>query len=883
MLRAAVIWSVLLGGMLLVWSGMAPEVHAQRIVVSTEAEPLDVGLRRFRAETGVDLVFAQRLVRGKRSSCRYEGTSFEEALACLLRGTGLKAEAVRRGQYVIVTDTVAEPVLPSQRRGILTGFVTDAETGEALPSAHVALPAWQIGTITNEAGYFALPSMPEGLHYVRFSYLGYEVQDTLLAINQRARIALQPKAFVAGDVTIEDERRNRASLQVVPGLLNMPVQQVEALPSFGGEADLFHTLEWMPGINKLGSVNGGMVIRGGTPDQNLYLIDGAPVYHPWHAFSLISTFQTETFQEVKLWRGAFPAEHGGRLSSVMEAQLRDGNRDAPQAQAALSLLSARFVIESPITPNASFMLSGRRSYLDKLIGQQHPVANAAGQRDTLRTGYYFYDWNAKLSLDVTPRSKLSFSFYRGRDVLDLRLPFDLSLDFSSWLRPADLFFEVDQDWGNRLYAMRYQYLFSSRFFVSVNVYNSAYDATEGSVIRPTSSALLASQYRVRLRDIGVRIAADYVHSQQHQLHFGIQAVQHRFRSSLDGRIQRSATAQDTLTNTNRVEAMDFAAYVEDTWRPTARLRIQPGLRVSSFSEGQYFYVTPRLFAQYTFDPVYFILRGGFSRQVQYLQHLRDRYSFAYDLVSIRWIPASDEVRPGRSRQASIGAESRPLPNLTVTADAYWRDLRDILLPEDPFRVKDGLIGPGIDVGTLLGQYTPGVGRSYGIEFSARYARGPWQLWASYAGGRTLDRAPELGDDALRPARFDVPREVRTVLARVGRRWDISLAGTVRSGYPHTVPEARYAVQGPFDAEPVRYLHRPDINNGRLPAYMRFDVSVGYRFGWGGVAWEAELQLYNLLNRRNVFDRFYDPDQATLQGEDRLGLPFLPLLELQASI
>lgn len=860
--------------------------RAQRIHVDVEAGPLEEALAQLRAQTSVDIVFAQRLVAGRTTSCRYDGPEVGEALNCLLKASGLQAERVRRRQYVIVAappEAVTAPAPPP--RGQVGGFVVDAVTGEALPGAHVYLPELRAGTVTNDAGYFVLAGLPQRRYALRVSYLGYQPLFTALRTDTlAATLRLHPTLLESQDIVVEDARDNPLDLALIPGVLSVPVDVLGKLPSFPGEQDLFQALQWFPGVQKVGEINGSLIVRGGEPDQNLYLLDGAPVYHPWHAFSLISTFQTETLRDIKLYRGAFPAEHGGRLSAVLDAQMRDGARASPRAVAALSMVSARFLIETPVTRNSSFMVSGRRSYLDKLIGREHPVEGPDGTQDTLRTGYYFYDISAKYVLRNGNRHRFSASFYDGGDDLDLRLPFDLSLDFSSWLRPADLFFEVEQDWRNRLLSLRYQYLPTQRVFLTATAYWSRYAADEGAFLHPTSSALLASDYRVRLHEAGMRFDLDYYHSLAHQLQFGVQMADRRFRGTLDAMLQWSPGTIDSLRQRSRTRAAEVVLYAQDTWQPGPRWKVQPGLRLSYFGDGRYTRLQPGLNVQYTLRPDQALLRASIGRQVQYLHRLRDRHAFLYDLVSSRWVPADEDVRPSTSLQATAGIEGRPAPWLTLAADVYARSSRNILLPEDEYRTKDGLIGPGIEVGTLLGQYTPGRGRAYGLELSAHAERGRWQLLASYAGGRSLNRAPALGETTYRPARFDVPRALRGVLQRDGRRWDFTLAAELRSGYPHSVPVARYALGGPLDDElPTYYLHRPQVNNGRLPPYFRLDVGVGHRFEWIGAHWQVQAHLYNVTNRRNVIGRRYDPAGERVMAVDSRGLPILPLFEIEMEL
>ena len=513
---------------------------------------------------------------------------------------------------------------------------------------------------------------------------------------------------------------------------------------------MFQALQWLPGIRRSSEVDGGLVVRGGEPDQNLFLLDGAPVYYPWHAFSLLSTFQTETFKDIKLFRGAFPAEHGGRLTGVLDAEMKDGRRPDPKAVAALGVLSGRFLVESPITKTSSFMVSARRSYIDKLVGREHPVEDDEGRQDTLRTGYYFYDVSAKMTYRPSLRHGLSFSYYRGRDDLDLRLPFDVSLDLSSWLRPTDLFFEIGHNWGNRLYSARYQFLPSPRFFLTATAYHSAYGAREQTYIQPSGTSSVSSQYEVRLRDAGVKVDVDYYHSPAHRLRIGFQLAGHRFRSELDAEIERSADAVDTEAQRNRITALEGVVYVQDTWQPAPQWEVMPGLRASYFNG--YVHLNPRLSAQYTVQPRQLFVRAGIGTQVQYLHRLRDRYSFIYDLVSSRWIPSSPAVKPSQSLQGDLGVESVPLPWLTLTADVYARGARNVLVPEDIYRTKDGLEGPGIETGRALGPVRAGFGLGVRTGACGAGRAGPLVGVAQLRGGALAYPGVGPGRRAL-PARL----------------------------------------------------------------------------------------------------------------------------------
>jgi hypothetical protein len=862
----------------------ATTAQAQRIRLDVRSQPLPEALSTLRTQMSVDVVYAQRLVEGTAVSCQYTGNRAEEALACLLRDTNLRAQQVRRRQYVLVDHPApASAATHAIEREQLAGFVIDAELQGALPGAHIYLTGLQVGTTTNRAGYFVFPSLPPGRYAARVSFLGYEARDTTLATGPLAtHIRLESRTLESDGVLIEGVR-DEGSRKRMPGMLSVELDQLNQMPALG-EQDLFQALRWSPGIRKSGVINGGLSVRGGQPDQNLYLLDGAPIYHPWHAFSLVSTFQTGTLKSSNLYRSAFPAEHGGRLSAVLDAQMKDGDRSEPHVEAALSVLSGRFRVESPVTESVSLMLSARRSYVDMLIGRTHPVQDATtGRRDTLRTGYYFYDMSGKLTARPSDRHRLSLSYYRGRDDLDLRLPFDLSLDFSSWLRPADLFFEVKQSWENQMLSAQHQYMASDRLFVTTTAYHSGYRANEGSFVQPTTTASLTSDYHVDLRDRGVKVTADYYHSVAHEVKVGFQVAHQRFGSTLYSDLQRSSDAVDTLSQQSDLRAAKLIAHAQDTWKPAPRWKVQPGVRMSYFSSGKHLHVRPRLNARYTVHPDHLVVRAAGGAHVQYLHRLRDRYSLAYDLVSSRWIPSNARVRPATSWQVSLGMQSNPWSDLTLELTTYGRRAEHVLIPRDVYRTKDGLEGPGIEVGALRGQYVPTGERAWGGELNALYEHGPWRVQLGLARARSWIEAPPLEGGGYRPADLDMPYSLRTAVSRSTGRWEAVLAGEVRSGYPHAEPTARYELGDLIGDDPVTYLYRPRVNNGRLPQYARIDAALGYHFQWLAARWKAKVSVYNLTNRRNTVSRQYVPAEGEMRVNDRRGLPLLPLIELEMNL
>lgn len=886
-------------------SSAVQPAHAQgaepRIRLEADETPLAEVLRQLAAQAGIDVVFAERTVAEKAVSGRYVGDDPEGALRTVLRDSGLRAERVRPRQYVVVPELLAPvngpaPVL----RGTLSGTVVDDETGEVLPSAHVFLAGLDLGTVTNAAGYFALPGLPYGSYRVRVSFVGYRPTEIELPVYptdklQQPVIRLVPQAVASGGVVVEGTEGDRADLETVPGTAVVGVRTAAAMPNLLGEGDVLGALEWLPGVVRGGEAGGELIVRGAEAQYNRYLLDGAPVIHPWHAFGMFSVFQPDALKSVRLHRGSLPAEYGGGLSAVLDLEMRDGERQEASGVVAISPIAVRAVAEAPLGRHVSMMLTARRTWLDLLVEPRlrfgvpgglpafafDAPRGLADQEDEQDVGYHFYDLGAKLTWRIAEGQRLSLSVYDGGDRLSATAPLTTLMGEASFRQAAvedPLRLDLGYGWGNRVVSARYRGLVGREFFVTATGYHSGYRAHERAFAQATASASVDSDYRVRFAETGLRVDVDHYASLEHQLRAGIRLVGRDFESTLHEERRRSERFVERRDQFDRVRALEGVAYVQDTWQPSAEWQLQPGLRVEFFGLGSYLSVNPRFHLRHTLARDRLFMRAGVSRQTQPLHRLRDRYTFTYDLASDRWVPASDRVRPASAWQAAVGLEWIARPWLSLGVETFARRLDHVLLPADPFQQKNGIEGPGIDPEALLDQYVPGSGRAFGVEWAAEAELGRWRTGLAYSLSLTQERVPGA---PYRPARYDAPHQADAFLIGGGGPWTLALGTTVRSGYPLTVPVARYALSDPLDGAETVYLYRPALNNGRLPLYARFDVSVGYSFRFMGLDWDAQAQAYNLFNRRNTVGMQFPTEAPAFGGTDVPGLPMLPMLSLKA--
>jgi len=860
-------------------------VKAQDISIDAVNAPLAEILTSFVSNHRIDLVYSQRQVVDRYSTCKYIGNNVGAALACILAQQDLQAVQLRRRQFVLV-DIVERRSSTEPESGSIHGFISDGMSQEVLPGAHIFLTQLSIGATSNEAGYFAIPSMPKGKYQARITFIGYAALDTLLEINtDPSSILLRRHPIEFQPAIITTDRRSPVSVE--PGVQQIPVERMSQLPGFPGESDLLQSLSWFPSIQKINTNQGGLVIRGGEPDQIQYLIDGAPVYHMWHVGGMLSVYQSEAFKDVRLYRGSFPAEHGGRLSGVLDAELKDGSLNQITGMAGIGLLSARLFLEGPISNKISFMASGRRSYIDWIIGRRHPVDNGIMQ-DTMRTGVSLYDVSTKLTWRLSNHQRLSLGVYGSSDILDLRLPADLSLiritssflPLSNWLTPSELVFEFDTRWSNRLLSLRYQNLLSKQVFLTVTGYGTSYRANERIFLRPTTTSSVNSTYKLDILDVGLKIDIDYYLSLTHHIRAGVSVLQRRFFSQLDALVLRTQTISEDSEGQSEIDNTEIVIYVQDTWKPLKKLQIQPGIRVSELRGSTGVRVSPRIGILYDLEPVTLRMAAGVN--VQYLHQVRDRYSVLYDLISYRWVPASRSVDPSASYHASVGGSILLGNYLNVALDLYIHSIYGFLLPRNEEQTKDGLLGPGIGLAAILGQYTRGRAIGYGSELNLQYNRGVSKAWISYSAGRSHNRAPELGEDDFRPGRFDIPHRLQVSYQRTLNHWVFGVSGQWRNGYPITVPEARYSLQDPLSNEPEGFFYYPKINNGRLPPYINFGLQCGYKFRLEDVNFQVHLEVNNIHFRRNLIGREFDPTIPQRTSSTSIyGLPPYPLLEITA--
>ncbi|CAH0999489.1 hypothetical protein LEM8419_00789 [Neolewinella maritima] len=719
-------------------------------------------------------------------------------------------------------------MLLSQRT--LSGTVTEAGSGEPLMGVNVYVPATGTGVQTNAYGFYSLP-LADTTVPVIYSYLGYASDTVRQGRGSVVDVALRPSQSVLTTVEVRVGSRVRGT-----EVSQLSLQTVNELPVLFGEKDIMKGLQLLPGVSNPREGFGGLYVRGGSPDQNLILLDGAPVYNAYHLFGFLSVFNADALQRVTLYKGNFPARYGGRTAAVVDVRMKEGNRSERHGSGGIGLLTSRLTLEGPLGKGkrASFLVSGRRTYADLLLGLVTPK----GEKRTL----HFYDGSFKLNYALPRGDRFYLSGYTGRDAFG-----------SAYTRPGGT--ERDGfDWGNRTLTARYNRVVGERAFLNITALYTKFDftVTNEQIVRDT---LYGLEYFSGIQDAGITLDLDLYLGAGHTLRFGAVAVRHDFTLAA---LSRRELGADESVATQRVRAPEYALYAEDEWQLSDRVEINYGLRLSLFAPVSgpiYAGVGPRLSFRYRYSPALH-LTLGYARTTQYLHLLSNS---GPGLPTSLWVPASNRMPPQRGQQWSAGTiYQRPASPWTFAAGLYYRRMRDLLGYRNgaTFLLLDVFDQPERSGRTdLIDNVTTGSGRAYGSEWSGNYQSDRLRLNLAYTLAWVSHRLAGVNAEKYFAANQD-RRHDFTLSGSWQWRPDLLLtaAWSYGSGVPTTVPNSIYSapVLPGFTNTRIDLDHHTERNGYRIPAVHRLDLALQWKRHprWGEAYWE--LGCYNAYARANPF-------------------------------
>lgn len=775
--------------------------------------------------------------------------------------------------------------LSAQRRNI-SGTVRDAVTREALIGASVYDADQYAGVTTNEHGFYSL-SLREGEVHLVISFVGYKPFETRLLLERDTilSVALEPNLELE-EVVVRGESLALWVKNVQPGQVQFPVKVVKSLPSLLGENDVMKTIQLLPGVKSGNDGMAGLYVRGGNMDENLYLMDGIPLYNPSHLMGFFSTFSSDAVKHVDFYKGSFPARYGGRLSSVVDVRLKEGDKTAIHGSASLGLIAAKFNLEGPLDPKTSFLFSARRMYAGTVLS---PMVKSLTEKDRdygreYNTGdYSFTDINAKLTRWFSERDQLSLSLYWGHDYTKYgnhdRVDPTAASD-GTYYGGIDYDARWKWDWGNTLALVEYGRKLSPRLYGQLSFSYNRYVSNIGIRRDDVDYWLSATgdrevtdmyrtdnKYRSGIRDWIGKAGFEYNINPSHRLRFGAEAIHHHFTPEISSTYYERQ-GHDPVTEEfdveNNINGAEFSLYVEDDVAISEAFRIHPGVRATVFRvEGtNYFSVEPRFSMQYAFSER-FSFKGAYARMSQYVHLLAfGGVSMPSDL----WVPVTPKIKPMVSEQVGGGFYYRFNKGWNLAAEGYYKTM-------------DRLI-EYLDGATILPEYRNweesvalGKGDAYGMELQLQKSEGSTTGWINYtlAWANRWFPGGEINYGKHYPAKNDNRHGINiVVLHRFSRSFDISGAWVFHSGSRATISLEYYKgpqVSGTAGAgsRPTLVDHIEYRNNYRLPSYHRLDLGLNFhRHGKRGTStWN--ISVYNAYCRLNPFFVYADTERDS-QGK-----------------
>ncbi|MFZ1845985.1 MAG: TonB-dependent receptor, partial [Saprospiraceae bacterium] len=707
-------------------------------------------------------------------------------------------------------------VSSAQSKTTFFGTITDGETGETLIGAKVEIIDANKATVTNEYGFYSITIPATDTIILSASYIGMETfYQRLPGMNDtKWNIELMPGTTTLDEVIIvADQLRDKMSST------QMSMEQISAktskvLPALFGEVDIIKTLQLKAGVSSGSEGSTGLYVRGGAGDQNLIMLDEATVYNANHLFGFFSTFNSDAIKDVRLFKGGFPAQYGGRLSSVIDVRMKDGNNKKLSGSGGIGLITSRLTLEGPIGENTSFVVSGRRTYVDLITNAINKSQEDKPDFNKI-PGYNFYDLNAKINTKLGEKDRIYLSGYFGKDQFALK---DSTLDLGF-------------SWGNATLTARWNHIFNNKLFANTSFIFSDYNYDISNEISGFSFSLGS-----KIRNYAGKMDFSYNPNSKHSIKMGISTTYYDFTvgrlkaGSDDGSISFSSGIDRT--------GMEYGLYVSDEFEIIKNLKANAGLRLSGWTSNNYFDggIEPRLALLYEVNPRWSI-KGGYARMKQYV-HLISNSGIS--LPTDVWYPSTDAVHPQRSDQVSAGFSYLIAKGLLLTNEYYYKWLKN----QVDFRDGANLfLNEEIER-----EFEFGKGYAYGTEVSLEKDFGKLSGWIAYTlafvkrGG-----FPGIMDGRYFSPRYDRRNDIKVVATyKFNRRWTASATWVYGSGDLAWLPGGRALFQdikgGSID--PVTPIYG-DRNTFRLPAYHRGDISVIYYMfpKWGES--NLSLSIYNV--------------------------------------
>lgn len=748
-----------------------------------------------------------------------------------------------------------EPANIRANRFSLNGYVRDSLSGESIIGATISVNGQSKGVTSNQYGFYSI-TLDSGAYTISVSHISYVAKSIAvnLSSNQSYNFDIVSKTFANSEVIVYSKRRDANVKNAQMGKVDLTMTQIKSIPAFMGEVDLLKAIQLLPGIRNAGEGNAGFYVRGGGPDQNLILLDDAVVYNTGHLFGFFSIFNSDAIKNVSLIKGGMPAQYGGRLSSVVDVSMKDGNLNKFQMDGGIGLIASRFSIQGPLKKNkASFIISARRTYADALA---KPFIKKSSS--FYGSGYFFYDLNAKVNYRFSEKDRLYLSGYFGRDVFDFN--------------NAKRSFKTNIPWGNSTATLRWNHVFNRRLFSNTtllyNDYKFKFSAKQENFEIGLSSGI---------RDGSIKTDFDYYPFPNHKLKFGGLLTYHKFVPNVvNGR-------QDSIVFTPNNEGTKYAAetalYLQDDWEIGEKWKMNYGLRWSNFTQigpykkfirdangnkldsteyknfepvRHYGGLEPRITIRYAINDETSV-KAAVTRNLQYI-HLVSNAGTT--LPTDLWVPSTYIVKPQISWLYAAGLFKNFADNKYETSlEVYYKDMQNQVEYQEGY--TPSLNDPE-------NEFVFGKGWSYGTELFLNKTKGQLTGWIGYTLSWTWRKFSELNDGQKYPTKYDRRHDLSVVANyEKNKKWKFGAVFVYGTGNAITLPERFYIINGVLTQEYSK------LNQYRMKAYHRIDISATYT----PVSKKKRklssywvFSIYNLYSRLNPYFIYFDQTGSAVNGD-----------------
>lgn len=733
----------------------------------------------------------------------------------------------------------------------INGYITDKKSGERLLGASVFFEAQNIGSTSNAYGFYSL-TLPESKDSVelKVSYVGYAAFSQKLVLDKdiTLNIELETVKDLAA-VTVVASKKGSIQNRTQMSSIDLPIETIKSLPAFLGEVDVMKAIQLLPGVQAGTEGSSGIYVRGGGPDQNLILLDGVPVYNVSHLFGFFSVFNADALNSVEVMKGGFPARYGGRLSSVIDIRMKEGNKNEFHGEGSIGIIASRLTLEGPIgkKKNVSYMISGRRTYLD-LIARPIIKAQTDGE---VTAGYFFYDLNGKINFKLGEKDHIYFSGYFGNDKFYARDKYNNSgpngtekNEFTSGLK-----------WGNATAVARWNHEFSRKLFGNLTFHFSRYNfdvfADERSE-SPVSNDRYYLKYLSGIRDWSARYDIDFLPNPNHFIKAGISAVTHYYKpGAVQSKVTSADVNEDTLIRYQFINAKELDAYIEDDIRISPKLKANLGLHFTGFNVNKEFFtsIQPRVSMRYLINPDLSV-KASYVQMNQYIHLLTNS---GIGLPTDLWVPVTKKVPPQHAHQYSAGLAYNYKNGYEVSIEGYYKTMQNIIEYAEGASYLNA-------TSNWEDKVEVGKGRSYGAEFFVQKKKGKTTGMLGYTLSWTNRKFANLNNGKTFPYKYDRRHDFKVaVVHKASDRLEFSAEWIYGTGQAITLPTEVYLESDQREVEVY------DGRNGfRMKSYHRFDVSMKLtkKKRWGERAWV--FGVYNVYSRQNPFFIYRDYDYVTNQ-------------------